>query len=253
VRWPALFAVALTAVIVRPHPTPSPIQPPPKPSPIASARPSPKPSTSPSPKTSPTPRRSPSPSPLPPVLNCATSSIPAAPPQTPAFAGNLQLQGVFDAVAVSRAGPASMLPPQLGRNVLVAVQITKPEDTVSSVLQDALTKGTVIPCALLGLGQGTDFTYARYAFRKVQVIGLQSSLDSNFKMQETFTLTYESVQWQYLLTGSTTPVSGQGPYGAGRGSAAPATGAGPPPWLWLAGFLAILLAIAGGWARFGRS
>lgn len=127
--------------------------------------------------------------------------------------------------------------------------LSKPEDALSSVLQDALTNGTVFPCALLGLGQASTYSYARYAFVHVQVIGLQSALDASFKMQETFTLTYETVRWQYQLTGVSEPTEGSARYGTGSRPVAEGATRGGFPWAWVAAVTLVLLAISGAWLR----
>lgn len=226
------------------------------PSPSPGPSPSPHPSPSPSPSPTPSPQPSPSPSPSPPNLPCTVANVPSAPAAGATSEGTLQLQGLGGGpITIVTAGPPQMLPPQLGGGRLIAIELTKAEDEESPLLQNALTQSTVFPCAFVSLGQSAAFAYARYALKKVTVIGLQSSLTGSFQVEETVTLAYEQIEWSWQgedVHGRLVSRSGGGAFGSTGTRVAAAAPGGGAPWAWVVLVLAALLAVAAGVARARR-
>lgn len=243
VTTPSGYAASATFTIIAAGPSPSP-------SPGPKVTPSPSPSPSPSPTPSPQPASGATPSPSPPTANlaCSVANVPTQP-------GTLQIEGINGTIAVLSAGPAQMLPPLLGSQRLIAMEVTKAEDAVSPTLQDALTAGTVYPCAFLSLGPAAGYQYARYALAKLSIIGLQSSLSGSLQVEETLTVSYQQVAWTWQGTdsrGRQVSRSGSGLYGSTAQAPVAHTSGGAPAWLWVVLGAVVLGALALGTARWRR-
>ncbi|MBR7831463.1 hypothetical protein KDK95_34535, partial [Actinospica sp. MGRD01-02] len=106
---------------------------------------------------------------------------------------------------LTAVGPSAMLPTSVDSSNLSTLTLTRTEDSESTDLGMAASSGDRFPCALLDVSAGPGYQRADYALTNAGFVS-----DSVQGKTETLIVTYSSISWNYLPTGSSSVVTGDG-------------------------------------------
>ena len=125
--------------------------------------------------------------------------------QLPQVAAGSTDPGFTNWLHLGAVGPNAMLPPTVNSSNLSTFTFTRTADGESTNLGMAASSGERFACALLDVSGGQGYQRVDYALTDAGLVS-----DSVQGKTETLIVTYSTVSWSYLPTGSTTAVTGSG-------------------------------------------
>lgn len=150
-----------------------------------------------------------------PAQAAPTSAGPCVPDtKAPQSGADLQLPqvnaGSTDAgytgwLRLSAVGPQSMVPTQIDSSDLSTLTLTRTADAESPNLSMAASSGDRFACARLDVAAGPGYQRLDYALTNAGIVS-----ETMKGKTETLIVTYSSISWNYLPTGSKTPKTGSG-------------------------------------------
>lgn len=166
--------------------------------------------------------------------------------EVPGVSGGVTDAQHLGAMTVRRLAPATMLPPSIGTVPLGEVAVTRLPDQASSALQQASGQRQHMPCVHVELGASQQFVYAIYAFREALISSVRSG---GSPTEETVTVSYASVRWEYQLRdrqgNPAAIVTGGGDLGQAPVAAHAAAAGSGPPVAWIVLGVLVVLGAAG--------